>query len=67
MAIKSLQGRPQYPFAKGEAMFPHFLQKGGLGGISMLTGESIYSNSAPYPTITKPLRPLRLCGELLFI
>ena len=51
---------------KGDAKFPPFC-KGGLGGISMLSVESIHSNSAPYPTMTKSQRPLRLCGELLFI
>jgi hypothetical protein len=55
-----------YFLQKGEAMFPHFC-KGGLGGISMLTVESIYSNSVTYPNMKKSQRPLRLCGELLFI
>ena len=65
------------PLQKGEAMFPHFSQKGdakfppfckgGLEGIWVLSVESIHSNSAPYPTMTKSQRPLRLCGELLFI
>ena len=52
-----------YFLQKGDAKFPPFC-KGGLGGIWVLSVESIHSNSAPYPIMTKPQR---LCGELLFI
>jgi len=53
-----------YSLQKGEAKFPPFA-KGGLGGISMLTVESIHNNSPPYPNMKKSQC---LCGELpLFI